>query len=560
MPVPEDAVGGAEPLEAPPAAPSPGPRRRSDALIALAISASLAAIYWANGDVLPGNDATPSVYAAVNLIEEGRYAFTASSVPELFEWRLMREGETLATLGLWDLDSEIEGHSARRLWAAGLLVPYAPYYLAPTVRTDPQTAQPLFVSTFGPGTPLAAVPLLAAIRPFVGDLRAHPTPLWFGAKAVASLLVSLSAAFVFLAARRWLSPAAATVLALAYGAGTGVWSTSSQTLWQHAPVAFLVALGAYGLVRAKEGLRFGAVAGAAFAAATACRPTSAVFLAAAAVYLLGQGRRALLSCAAAAAPIAIAIAAYNAYWFGSPLRFGQTVVGDGLALALTGVADQWQTPLWVGVPGLLVSPSRGLFVFSPFLLAAIPGAVIAWRRAEYAALRPLAVAAVVIILIAGKHYDWWGGWAYGYRHVVDLAPVLALLVAPGLGGIVLASLWRRVAFAGLVAWSVVVQAIGAFAYDPSGWNARTAYHVELATGELLKVPEEDAVRLVGERGGRIVGREPMEIAQPPWRHRLWSIRDNQIAYYLERLGDSREIRRRGSERWIAQWLPPGEEP
>jgi hypothetical protein len=528
-------------------------------VIALAISASLAAIYSANGDVLPGNDATPSVYAAVNLIEEGRYAFTASTAPELFEWKLMREGETVATLGIWNLDSEIEGHSARRLWAAGLLVPHAPYYLAPTVRTDPQTAQPLFVSTFGPGTPLAAVPLLASIRPFVGDLRAHPTTLWFGAKAVASLLVSLSAAFVFLAARRWLSPAAATVLALAYGVGTGVWSTSSQTLWQHAPAAFLVALGSYGLVRAKDGLRWSAVAGAAFAAATACRPTSAVFAGAAAVYLLGQGRRALLACAVAAAPIAIAIAGYNVYWFGSPLRFGQTVVGDGLALALTGVADQWQTPLWVGVPGLLVSPSRGLFVFSPFLLAAIPGAVIAWRRAEYVPLRPLAIAAVLVLLVAGKHYDWWGGWAYGYRHVVDLAPVLALLVAPVLGGI-LASRWRRVAFGGLVAWSVGVQAIGAFVYDTSGWNFRTAYHVRLATGEILKVPEEDADRLVRERGGQIVGREGMEIAQPPWRHRLWSVRDNQIVYYLERLRDCRELRRRGSEAWIAQWLPPGEAP
>lgn len=491
----------------------------------------------------------------MNLLQERRFAFTAASAPELFEWKLMRGDDVVATLGFWDLDADIKGHSARQLWDAGLLVPHAPYYLAPTVRADPATAQPLFVSTFGPGTPLAALPVLAAVRSFVGDLPAHPAPLWFGAKAAASLLVALSATFVFLAARRWVTQWRAVVLALAYGVGTGVWSTSSQTLWQHAPDAFLIALGAYGLVRAKESARWSAVAGAAFAAATACRPTSAAFAVAAAVHLLFQNRRALLAYAAAATPIAIAIAAYNAYWFGSPLRFGQTVVGGGLALALTGVADQWQTPLWVGVPGLLVSPSRGLFVFSPFLLAAIPGAVIAWRRAEYAPLRPLAVAAVLVILVGGKHYDWWGGWAYGYRHVVDLAPVLALLVTPAVGGI-LASRWRRISFGALTAWSIGVQAIGAFVYDTSGWNARTAYHVQLAGGETLKLPEEDAVRLVRERGAQIVGREPMEIAQPQWRHRLWSVRDNQIAYYLARLGAARESRRRLSESWIAQWEPP----
>jgi hypothetical protein len=549
------AIGG--PTEEPSAAaPDRAPRRR-DAAVALAISAALVAIYSANGDVLPSNDAAPSGFAAVNLLQERRLAFTAASDPELFEWKLMRGHEVVANLGIWDLDAAIEGHTARQLWVAGVLVPNAPYYLAPTVRVDPATAQPLFVSTFGPGTPLAALPVLAAIRPFAGDLRTHPAALWFGAKAAASILVALSAAFVFLAARRWVSRAAAIVLALAYGLGTCAWSTSSQTLWQHAPDTFFVALGAYGLLRATESLRWSAVAGAAFAAATACRPTSAIFAVAAAVFLV-RNRRALLAYLAAATPIALAIAGCNAYWFGSPLRFGQTVVGDDLALALTGVANQWQTPLWVGVPGLLVSPSRGLFVFSPFLLAAIPGAVIAWRRAEYAPLRPLAIAAFLVLLVAGKHYDWWGGWAYGYRHLVDLAPVLALLVAPVLGGI-LASRWRRVAFAGLTAWSIGVQAIGAFVYDTSGWNARTAYHVQLATGETLKIPQDDAARLVRERGGRIVGREPMEIAQPQWRHRLWSVRDNQIAFYLTRLRESRERRRRNSQDWISSWQPPTSE-
>jgi hypothetical protein len=541
---------------APEAPTSPAPRPRRDAAVAAGLAAVLLVAYSANGEVLPGNDATASVRTAVTLLQERRMAFTPSSDPDLFEWKVMDRDRVLATIGFWDLDVPVDGpRTARQLWAAGVLVPHAPYYLAPTVRTS-ATGEPLFVSTFGPGTPIAALPALAAVRGFAGDLRATAAT-WFGAKAAASLFVALAGALVFLAARALgAGPAAAALVALAFGLGTGVFSTSSQTLWQHAPNTLFLALGACALVRPGDGARSAAVAGAAFALATSCRPTSAVFAVAGAVLLLVRDRRAFAAYAAAAAPVALAIAAYNTYWFGSPFLFGQTVVGPGLARALTGVADQWQTPLSVGVPGLLVSPSRGLFVFSPFLLAAVPGAVLAFRRRELAPLRALALAAAVTVLLAARHYDWWGGWSYGYRHVVDLAPALALLVVPTLGWISRAA-WRRAAFGVLVLWSVAVQVVGVLAYDLSGWNAPTAYHVRLASGEAVKVPEEEARALVERGAGAVTGQEAMEVAQPPWRHRLWSLRDNQILYYLRHFGEARARRRAMSASWVEPPRPAG---
>jgi hypothetical protein len=546
---------GAEPAQPapPPAAPAEATAPRRDRAAALAIAGLLLAAYTANGEVLPGNDALPSVRAAVNLVQEGRFAFTPASDPDLFEWKVMDRGRVLATIGFWDLDAPLDGaRTARQLWAAGVLVPSAPYYLAPTVRPGPGGA-PRFVSTFGPGTPLAAVPALAAVRPFAGDLAATRAT-WFAAKLTASLCAALAAAFVYLAARSLGAGAAgATAIALAFGLGTGVFSTTSQTLWQHAPNTCLLALGAYGLVRSGERARWAALAGAAFALATACRPTSALFAAAGAALLLARDRRALAAYAGAAAPIALAIAGYNAYWFGSPFLFGQTVVGPGLALALTGSSDQWQTPLAVGIAGVLVSPSRGLLVFSPFLLAAVPGALVALARPGLAPLRALAAACVATVVVAAKHYDWWGGWSYGYRHVVDLAPALALLAVPTLGWIGAAA-WRRAAFGALVLWSVAVQVVGVVAYDLSGWNAPTGYHVRLGSGETVKVPEDDARALVAG-GGVVVGQEAMEVAQPPWRHRLWSVRDNQIAYYVRRFGEARERRRALSASWVAPWRP-----
>ena len=65
-----------------------------------------------------------------------------------------------------------------------------------------------------------------------------------------------------------------------------------------------------------------------------------------------------------------ALATYNTYFLGSPFRFGQSEAGHALALEKTGLPGVWQTPLWDGAAGLLLSPSRGLFFFSPFLLLA----------------------------------------------------------------------------------------------------------------------------------------------------------------------------------------------
>ena len=36
----------------------------------------------------------------------------------------------------------------------------------------------------------------------------------------------------------------------------------------------------------------------------------------------------------------------------------------------------------------------------------------------------------LLILMAGKWFDWWGGLTRGYRPIVDAAPFLALLMIP----------------------------------------------------------------------------------------------------------------------------------
>ena len=76
---------------------------------------------------------------------------------------------------------------------------------------------------------------------------------------------------------------------------------------------------------------------------------------------------------------------------------------------------------------------------------------------------------MLLILVAGKWFDWWGGVTWGYRSIIDAAPFLALLMVPIIDRIV-ASRPLRVVCGALLVWSVAVQFVGAYSYSLMGWS------------------------------------------------------------------------------------------
>ena len=114
----------------------------------------------------------------------------------------------------------------------------------------------------------------------------------------------------------------------------------------------------------------------------------------------------------------------------TPLAFGQSVVASGIALSKTGSANLWQSSWRESLPGLLFSPAPGLVWFSPVLVLGLVSAAAVWRDPRFRALIPLQLGTVLLILVAGKWFDWWGGLSWGYRSIVDVAPFLAPLTVP----------------------------------------------------------------------------------------------------------------------------------
>jgi hypothetical protein len=86
----------------------------------------------------------------------------------------------------------------------------------------------------------------------------------------------------------------------------------------------------------------------------------------------------------------------------------------------------FSTPIGRGVRLLLVSPGKSFFLFSPILLAAIPGIILLGRRRK----APLAIVIAVMFIVRVAFYArWWtppGGHAWGPRFLLPLCAVLAI--------------------------------------------------------------------------------------------------------------------------------------
>jgi hypothetical protein len=270
---------------------------------------------------------------------------------------------------------------------------------------------------YPPGASLLALPAVGVAR-LAGLEMTDPRH----DEALQVLLSALLVAALFLVlertARRFLPPDAAFLAALAFVLGTSIASTFGTALWSHGPAALLSALALLHLAshrpggRAPNGLLLGLLLGGAFL----CRPTAALPAVLVFSLLLGRHRREALRYAlAGGAAVALLV--------------GFSLAALGIPLPSYYLPRSWPVnaqPL-VGLLGILASPGRGLFAFSPFLLAGLAGWGSARLRRDPLFLLASAWAALHVALVC-RHADWWGGWSYGPRLLSDSLPAWFLLV------------------------------------------------------------------------------------------------------------------------------------
>jgi hypothetical protein len=321
-----------------------------------------------------------------------------------------------------------------------------------------------WVTGYPLGVPLLLVPIVALLALVAPDTLAFiEASNSLGAhKVFASLITTAAVAVMYYALRARFSRATALFLAVAFAFGTSMWSTASRGLWQQGPLALAYAATLLCLLRARERPALVQWTGALLAFAYIVRPTAAIPVCVISGLVLLFHRRWLGWFLLWAALPAIGWFALNSAIYGAPLPPYY-------------LPSHWGTvPIWgEGLFGVMVSPSRGLLVFTPFLLIAAPGVVAGWREASD---RPVIAACVIIVawhwLMLARFPVWWGGHSFGPRLMSDILPFLMLLVGyalepPGLQR----PRWRGAAIV-LVAIAVAIHAQGALISAGYLWNVQ----------------------------------------------------------------------------------------
>lgn len=270
-------------------------------------------------------------------------------------------------------------------------------------------------------------------------------------KAVASLLASISAGLMFLLLRRRLKISTAILLTTAYALGTNTWMIGSQALWQHG-MAELLLTGCLLLVTGPCSAARGYALGVLCALVAFNRPPDVLFSAAFMFYGFWWAGRRMPWMIAGALTASVPFATYNF------LATGNVAGGYGF------VADSrfFNFSILPGIAGLLFSPGRGLFIFTPFLLFLVFGARRVWNEFRRHPLGISLCAAILLQILVYAKSDWRAGWSWGPRYLTDMVPLLVWMLVP-----VVLDL-RRVSssvFIALTGVSVTIQAIGAFWYN-----------------------------------------------------------------------------------------------
>lgn len=323
------------------------------------------------------------------------------------------------------------------------------------------------------GTGIGAALLLAPFYALARALGAGPLLVLSGPfnQLIAALFCAVAVVAFRVAVRRIADPAAAWLATLTLGLGSSLLSVLSREPWQHTFVVALQALAMAVVLRPGQppGRRRMGLAGALVGLAVLVRATSFVYALPWWWWLRRGSRASTWPFWAGLAPGVLATLAYNWLVFGSPALFGQIIIGRYRFASGASQAVRWD-PL-AALAGLLASPGRGLFVYSPVLLWALAVLVVSWavaRRSARGASRPsrteLSDTAVVLppallavainILSAATWKEWAGGYTYGPRYLADTLPFWGLIVAAAvmrLRGWSVA--WRRVAQ--VLAWPLL---------------------------------------------------------------------------------------------------------
>lgn len=325
---------------------------------------------------------------------------------------------------------------------------------------------------FGHGTSVLSIPFVAVmdlfgISPATADGQYNLAGEIIVEKMLAALLMASLVIVFFRTALLMLEWQWSAIVAIGAGFGTSVWSSASRGMWAHTWEIMLGGIVAYMLLArtARGSSTRPALLATLVSWMFFVRPIGAIPAVAVGIFILICRPRELVTYVVAGAMWLAVLVAYSMRIFGTIVPY-YYLSNDphGMGVHFT-----------QGLYGVLLSPSRGIFIYSPVLIVVLFLIARYWRSIADRSLTILSLATIGAITVASAlHPEWWGGNCYGPRLLSDAIPWFVLLAILGTSAMPVASRNLRtptVAIGALLLLvSVVINAHGAFSFHTLQWN------------------------------------------------------------------------------------------
>jgi hypothetical protein len=238
---------------------------------------------------------------------------------------------------------------------------------------------------------------------------------------IASFYIAVTAVILFRIALQFLPIRWSMLLVTVFAYASTAWSIGSRAMWQQTASIFLLSVTLWILLRAGERPGWVQFASIPLALSYVSRPSNSIAVAVLSLYVLRYHRRHFIRFAAWALPVTVAFFAYNwttYFRLLSPYYSMHPPIGLHLSL--------------VALAGHLVSPSRGLLVFMPWIVFSVWGAVVSYRE-QWLGPLPKYLWTIVLLhftMLVAYSAFWWGGYSYGPRLFSDLLPLFVFALIP----------------------------------------------------------------------------------------------------------------------------------
>ncbi len=333
------------------------------------------------------------------------------------------------------IDTLLSLPTSQALWETGhvYLDPYIGRPILPdgTTLTEENltfrvtTVNGKLIDFFPAGSAILTLPLTAVLSQLGYDFVDPGTNLAVQNR-LAFLTGSIALLLCFALARLWLPRWPAVVLSLVAFFGSIAFSTLGSAFWSinytvifNLLVVILLSIKVKHELSDRQNRLLILALGVLLFLSFFCRVSSVVIVSCVLVYLLLTDFRSGILAGSTAFILLLGFAAWSYWEYGllMPPYYGLNRLDDA------------PVPLWVGLLGNLVSPSRGFFVYMPWVVLPLVMTIFVPKVWRNPLVQLCALWFVLQVLIVSQANIWWGGGSFGPRLLTEAMPAVLLFTA-----------------------------------------------------------------------------------------------------------------------------------